>query len=315
MFRLSLASGVMALSVASGMLGCGNRTPASGRAESATALSRPKGPLSLEQAQEYALALINRDRAAEGLEPVEWDETAARAGQRHAEDMAAHGYTAHWGTDGSVPEQRYTEAGGVHFVQENAGCFFDAEPRELDPDPSFDPELIEKLETAFIDEKPPRDGHRKNILKPVHNKVGVGLAKAKGVAQPCMAQEFVDEYGSYDDIPKTARAGDKVRVAGEVKPPVKFGGVGIGRIDAAEPIEPKELNTTSVYKIPEPHILYFPKGFKTPKPVEVDGSSFEIEVPLDHGGRNGRYQVSVWGNYPGSGKELVMISLRTLLVK
>jgi uncharacterized protein YkwD len=297
--------------------GCGSRMAASSAdgAQPGSPLERPKGPLSYEDAQQYALALVNRDRAAHGLSPVEWDDTAARAGQRHAEDMAAHGFTAHWGTDGSVPEQRYSEAGGRHFVQENAACFFDAQERQLDPNPVFDPELIEKLESAFIDEKPPHDGHRKNILKSVHNKIGIGLSKTVGIAQPCMAQEFVDEYGEFDELPKTAKAGQQLRVAGEVSAPVKFGGVGVGRIDVAEPIPAAELNQTSTYKIPQPYVLFFPKGFKTPKPVRVDGSSFEIDVPIDDRGKPGRYLVSVWGGYPDSGKELVMISLRTVIVR
>jgi hypothetical protein len=60
--------------------------------------------------------------------------------------------------------------------------------------------------------------------------------------------------------------------------------------------------------------LYFPAGFKTPRPVKVDGNRFEIDVQLDDRQRKGRYEISVWGNYPGSGKELVMISLRTITV-
>lgn len=286
-------------------------SPKSGTGPSA----RPDGPLDLEQAREYALELINRDREEHGLEPVKWDETATEAAQRHAEDMARNGFTAHWGSDGSVPEQRYTEAGGVHFVQENSGCYFDGQERELDKNPEFDPVFIEKMQSAFIDEVPPNDGHRRNILKPVHNFVGIGLAKAAGVSQPCMAQEFLDVYGEYEDLPKTAKLGSKIKVAGEVDAPVKFGGVGIARIAPAEKLTAKHLNTTYTYRIPQPYELYFPAGFKTPKPVTVDGSEFEIELELSDKGRKGRYQISVWGNYPGTGKELVMISLRTIDVK
>src|ERR1700675_435129 len=73
----------------------------------------PKGPMDVEQARRYVLSLVNRDRAANGLPPVVLDDTASRAGQRHADDMARSGYTAHWGTDGSVPEERYSDAGGT----------------------------------------------------------------------------------------------------------------------------------------------------------------------------------------------------------
>jgi uncharacterized protein YkwD len=288
---------------------------ACGPQRSAAPVARPSAPVALDEAREYVLSLVNRDRAEHGLNPVEWDDTAAKAGQRHAEDMAKHGFTAHWGTDGSVPEQRYTEAGGSQFVQENAGCFAEVATRELDPNPKFDAKYLEQIEAAFINEKPPHDGHRKNILKPSHTHFGVGLAKVRGVDLPCMAQEFVDVYGEYADLPKTVRAGQNIEVSGDVHAPFQFGGVGIGKMDPVRPLTPKYLATTSVYRIPEPQVLYFPKGFKTPKVVEVDGTHFSIEVPLGKKGQPGRYAVSIWGKAPDSGNELVMISLRTILAK
>lgn len=260
------------------------------------------------------LQLVNRDRAEAGLEPVGRDETAERAGQRHVDDMVKNGFTAHWGSDGSVPEQRYTESGGVHFAQENAACFFDGQIRELDPSPTFTADQLEQIESAFIHEQPPNDGHRKNILKKWHNKLGVGLGKPVGVDQPCMAQEFVDEYGEYDGLPERAKLGQKITIAGEVKAPAEFGGVGLGRIDSAAPLSAAHLNGTSSYAVPNPKDLYFPAGFQTPKPVKLDGKRFSIDLDLKQAGGAGRYEVSVWGRYPGD-KPFVMISLRTIDVR
>jgi uncharacterized protein YkwD len=306
-----LRQALVCLLLAHAGIGCSARGFSAGASEP---VERPGGPLALADARSYVLSLINRDRAAAGLEPVELDPTAERAGQRHVEDMVRNGFTAHWGSDGSVPEQRYSEAGGQHFVQENAACFFDGEQRELDADPRFDPVELEKIESAFINETPPNDGHRKNILKPVHKLVGIGLAKPRGIKQPCMAQEFVDAYGEYEPLPAQARVGQTLRLAGEVREPVEFGGVGISRLDPAQGLSARHLNETSVYPVPEPHVLYFPAGYKTPKPVQVNGRSFSIDVPLDDGGRPGRYGVSVWGRYPGS-EALVMVSLRVISVE
>src|SRR5450432_1243921 len=188
-------------------------------------LPAPKGLLNLEQARRYVLTLVNHDRAEYGLSPVTLDDAATRAGQRHAEDMAKAGYTAHWGTDGSVPEERYSEAGGSDFVQENAGCFADAQPRTLERPARFEARLLEQVERAFMDEKPPHDGHRKNILKATHSALGVGVAKAKGVDIACLSQEFVDDYGDYSALPSVASAGGTLHVEGDVKGGVAFGGV------------------------------------------------------------------------------------------
>lgn len=274
---------------------------------------RPKGPLAMKEAQEYVLALVNRDRQSEGLEPLSWDPIAAKAGQRHAEDMAKNGFTAHWGTDGSVPEERHSEAGGEAMVQENAACYFDGVERELDKNPLFDPSELEKIQSAFFNEEPPHDGHRRAILTPWHNRFGVGLAKAKGVKTPCMAQELTSHYGSYSKLPDSAKIGDKIRVSGEIHAPAAIRGVGIARIDMPQAMAAEQLNRTSSYPVPPPFATYFPEGFVTPIPLEVDGNRFSITVPLDDAKKPGRYEVSVWGSVPGS-KDLVMLSLRTLKV-
>lgn len=273
----------------------------------------PKSAMNLEQARRYMLTLVNRDRAANGLSQLTLDETASKAGQRHAEDMATNGYTAHWGTDGSVPEQRYSEAGGTDFVQENAGCLADGKRRSIDGTPRFEAAQIERVQRAFMDEKPPKDGHRRNVLKPVHTAFGVGLALPTGTGIACLSQEFVDDYGDYEAVPKTAKPGASLHLAGEMKGPVAFGGVGIGRIDLPQAMSAALLNTTYTYAIPQPSDLYFPKGFVTKKPVTVNGKHFEIDVPL--GKQPGRYLVSVWGKYPGAGSQLDMVSLRVVTVQ
>jgi hypothetical protein len=269
--------------------------------------------MNLEEAREYVLALVNHDRAEEGLGPVAMDPIAERAAQRHTDDMARYGYTGHWGTDGSVPEQRYTEAGGRHFVTENAACFFDGQERPLDPSPVFDAVDLEKIQGAFMAEVPPHDGHRRNILTPIHTRLGVGLAKPQGINQACLTQEFVDDYGSLDELPVQSKAGQSVRVSGTFREPMEFGGVGVSRIDVPKPLPVEHLLTTSSYPVPDPYVLFFRPGFQTPRPVEVKGNRFTIDVSLDQG--PGLYGISAWGRLPEAPpNSLSMIALRTILV-
>ena len=257
------------------------------------------------------LSLINRDRAKAGLPKVVLDQPASKAGIRHARDMAANGYTGHVGSDGSVPEQRYTEGGGVHFVQENSACLFDTTERKLDDEPRFDPAKLSALHKMFMDEKPPMDGHRRNILNPLHNRVGIGLAKPVDVEQPCLTQEFVDKYGDFEPLPREAKPGSKLRTAGTIEKPLVFGGVGIGRTALPRAI-PRERLKGGVYRIPEPDTMYFPPGFKTPKPVKVEGQRFSIDLVL--GKSAGIYAISIWAKKPGS-EPLFMISMRTVTVR
>ena len=274
--------------------------------------------LTLAEARRYMVQLINRDRASMGLPPVQLDEGAAtRAGQAHAEDMARSGYLGHWGTDGSVPEQRYTEAGGADMVLENASCFTDERKRVLDGSAHIDAKNVEQAEDMFFHEQPPHDGHRKNILKSWHQRVGIGVAQPVAtpteIPVPCFAQEFVDPFGTYAAAPRSMRVGETLHVEGAVAAPATFAGVGLARVDAPRPVPVAELNQRRSYPVPAPYQMYWPPGFQTPIPVRVSGARFAVDLPVTDGGKPGMYELSVWGSVPGT-KDLVMVSLRTIQV-
>jgi len=283
-----------------------------------TAVPRPTKPLTPAEARRYMLALVNRDRATQGLGPVELDEGAPTvAGQAHAEDMARLGYLGHWGSDGSVPEQRHTEAGGSDMVLENALCFTDEAKRTLDGKPLIDPAQVERAESLFFDEVPPNDGHRKNILKPGHTKVGIGVAQpistATEIAVPCFAQEFTDGYGTYSALPKRAKVGTVLRVEGTLSAGARPTGVGVARVVRPVAIAPSELNKRRSYPVPKPFQMYWGPGFVTPVPVKIDGPKLAIDVPLSDRAQPGLYEISVWAKL-GTSEEHTMVSLRTIVV-
>jgi uncharacterized protein YkwD len=272
--------------------------------------------LTVAEARRHMLALINRDRATQKLPPVELDEGPAQvAAQRHAQDMAKNGFLGHWGTDGSVPEQRYTEAGGADYVQENALCFTDQKKRTLDGQPLIDVEKLERSQAMFFNEVPPNDGHRRNILKAHHKKVGIGVAQPVGtdseIAVPCFAQEFLDPYGTYGSIPKTTKVGSTLHVEGAVSAPATFAGIGMARVDAPRAVPVAELNTRRSYPTPRPYQMYWPPGFKTPIPVKVENNHFAIDVPVSDGGKPGMYELSIWAKVPST-PDYVLVSIRTL---
>jgi hypothetical protein len=231
--------------------------------------------------------------------------------------MAKNGYLGHWGSDGSVPEQRYTDAGGADMVLENASCFTDEQKRTLDHDARVDPANVEQAEDMFFHEQPPHDGHRKNILKPWHKRLGIGVAQpvatAVEIPVPCFAQEFVDPFGAYAPVPKALPVGATLHVEGAVAAPAAFAGVGLARVDAPRPLSVAELNRRRAYPVPTPYQMYWPPGFQTPIPVRVRAGRFSIDVPVSDGGRPGMYELSVWANVPGT-SELTMVSLRTIQV-
>jgi uncharacterized protein YkwD len=273
---------------------------------------KPDHPLSPAEAARYAISLINRDRASQGLGPVTWDPTAAAAATRHARDMATHGITAHWGTDGSTPEIRYTEAGGTDRANENVGCLADGKTRGLRA-PPFEAESIAHFHDLFFNEKPPADGHRKNILNPHHTHVGIGFAAVEGFPVVCLVHEFVDDYGDYAELPRSSKKGDKLKVEGTLRDPVKFGGIGVGFEPKAKPRSVEDLAKTGSYAMPAPFVSYFPAGYVTPLPVKTDGKHFSLDLPVGREKGPGEYAITIFVQFPGSEK-LVPVSMRTVAV-
>jgi uncharacterized protein YkwD len=278
-----------------------------------------KPRLTIHEARCLMVSLVNRDRATMNLSPVELDEGPATiAGQGHAEDMASRGYLGHWGSDGSTPELRYNEVGGRDMVFENASCFTDEAARTIDPTPWIAATEVVTTESMFFHETPPNDGHRKNILRGFHKRVGIGIAqpvpRPNEIAVPCFSQEFIDPYGSYAPVPAALHVGQTLHVEGAVTAPAAVAGVGLARVPLPAPLSVPELNRRRSYPVPQPYQMYWPPGYVTPIPLRVSGGTFAIDVPVSDRGQAGLYELSIWAKLPGE-PDLVIVGLRTIRVQ
>jgi len=293
--------------------------PASKAGAAGAGVPRPSKKLSVLEASRYMLALVNRDRATQGLGGGGGGGRAPPPpGPAHPPARARHRGLGHGGSDGAGPAQRHTEAGGADMVLENALCFTDEAKRTLDAKPLIDPVQVERAESLFFDEVPPNDGHRKNILKPGHTKVGIGVAQpistATEIAVPCFTQEFTDGYGTYAALPKRAKVGAVLHVEGIMNGGARPSGVGVARVVRPAPIAPSELNKRRSYPVPKPFQMYWGPGFVTPIPVKIDGPRLAVDVPLSDRAQPGLYEISVWAKL-GKSEEHTMVSLRTIVVE
>jgi uncharacterized protein YkwD len=107
---------------------------------------------------------INRDRLTHGLKPVQWDDLASRVGDLHCREMLRNRYVSHWNLEGYKPYHRYSFAGGTDSVHENvsgsdgavgSGGLAQVLPRAI------------QCHARMMAERPPLDGHRRNILDPI----------------------------------------------------------------------------------------------------------------------------------------------------
>lgn len=80
-------------------------------------------PLCPDTRGQRVLDLLNRVRVREGLDPLVVDLRLVDAAQAHADDMAAHDFSGHEGSDGSLPADRVDRSGYPwSFVAENASA-------------------------------------------------------------------------------------------------------------------------------------------------------------------------------------------------
>lgn len=131
----------------------------------------------------FTVRVINAERSSDGLQNVTLSDVPS--GQQHADSMAYFGYFSHWDNQGYKPYMRYTLLGGTGSVEENAALNYctTSQPnstREVGAACS-----IQTVEDAINDSEWMMlnndsaccgNGHRQNILDPLHNRVSIGIA-------------------------------------------------------------------------------------------------------------------------------------------
>lgn len=89
--------------------------------------------LNESQTERLVWRQVNDLRAASGMNRLQWNERAARAAERHAEDMAERDYFSHTSLEGETQQQRYAFCRGgenAHFSSV-AGNNEEEEAREI----------------------------------------------------------------------------------------------------------------------------------------------------------------------------------------
>jgi uncharacterized protein YkwD len=287
--------------------------------------------MTLTEARQYMLGLINKDRAKGGLPPVVLDEVATRAGQQHTDEMASYGYEGHWDLQGRQPPQRYTEMGGQDFVAENAyGLLWDPGRKyRLSPNQFFQKEELDEIERSFINEKPPMDGHRKNILDPDHTAVGIGLSiceitTPRGHTDSAIecTQEFVNDYGEFSAIPAQISPGDSFEYGGILDPGVNLMGVEVKWEALPQPIPLEKLRGeySHGYYLPNERVVNYyapPAGPINLRRIDTNEGSkqeFRLTISIPRNAKPGLYYLFVWAKQ-GSSNKFIPVSCRTIICK
>lgn len=127
-------------------------------------------PLSIPQAEEEMVRIVNERRRDAGLSPLQSDLLLQRVARDHGRDMLEKGYFSHTGHDGRTPFDRMKDA-GVVFVTAGENLALSANAA---------------LAMQGLMDSP---GHRANILSPLFTKVGIAALDA-GAYGIVFTQEF-----------------------------------------------------------------------------------------------------------------------------
>jgi len=241
----------------------------------------------LPAAARYMMELVNRDRQAAGLSPVQWDETAARAAQAHAEEMAHYVYLSHWNLAGYGPEHRYFFAGGRDAVRENVYAYYQRYSTGSAIPVTNWQDLVAQAEQALM-ESP---GHRENILQPSHTHVGIGIGYNPAKGEVRIAQEFVDRYVALDPVPESVRPGESVEISGRILSGISSPLINLAYEPFPTPMSVAELNRTSTYASRA-------EIFQALNP-RMDGDRFSATIRLGESDKPGLYHVRVWADQGG----------------
>ena len=192
--------------------------------------------------------------------------------------------------------------GGTDYVQENISVR-DVTPAQSAP-PSATWVIADALDlhAGMMAERPPNDGHRRNILNPAHTHVGIGLAvDGSGLR---MTEEFLNRYVSFTSgLSTTATLNATLQLHGRLIHP----GASLQSIDLLYEPFPKPMsladlrNNKSDYGFPDERDIFRPiakegfrysDGSKGTIRVGPDGT-FECALEFRHG-KAGLYTIVAW---------------------
>lgn len=205
---------------------------------------------------------INEDRSKFGLKPVKDDEIASKIGEINAKEQQKFKFVGHQSVDGSNPYYRYSQIGGNDYHAQNTAGRWGYNLKSVDYKQVL--EWILDSHYRMVSEVPPHDGHRKNILDPYRNYVGIGISYSN---KDCyLTQEFLNRYINFDSkITKKIKLGKEFNVSGAPVKGYKVAGTTIFYEPFFKNLTPEEINDIPNYSLPSTRLdLYkkLPEGYK-----------------------------------------------------
>ncbi len=246
----------------------------------------PPSSLPAEPVRRAVFEQINKDRIAQNLAPVEWDEGASRVADVFCAAQVAEKTRGHYLRNGLPPYARTAFGGVLGYASENSASW----STTATSFPETPIELALSAHRSMVEETPPQNGHRRTILDPEATHVGVGWAMAGGRFQ--MAQEFLAR-GLERLALKAEMQGAVLRVTGAARPPLRLQFVTIAREPLPARLTREEASGRTSYRYPTAGEAYVPEGHTQ---LRVSGT---VTVDRIHLGRDRDFSFTFAPEEPG----------------
>ena len=186
------------------------------------------------------LNLINKNRKKHSTPSLKLDIHACRSANKTARMSAENEYTGHWDIEGKKPYHRYGLDGGIDHVSENASSTWSSAKIDLSLDNMY--RMMKESHMSMYKERPPNDGHRKNILEPNHNFVGLGIGGSEKYFS--YYEEFIDRYLPLNEL---IVKGKNVQLHFKVPSSYFLVGINLSYDMPFKPMTPRRLNAKGSY--------------------------------------------------------------------
>jgi uncharacterized protein YkwD len=155
-------------------------SPASAHAGDCANADQNPNDISLADAKQATLCLLNQERRDRGIRPFKDNSRLNLASQRHARDMSHRNYFAHGDFVGRIKAARYLKNARGYTVGENIawGSWDYATPKSIVNGWMHSP------------------GHKANILNGRFHEIGLGVARGAPVGGQGRAGTYVTDFGT-----------------------------------------------------------------------------------------------------------------------
>ncbi|MDX2105929.1 MAG: CAP domain-containing protein [Candidatus Melainabacteria bacterium] len=162
----------------------------------------------------FALYVINAERQARGLSPLEADSITDNMAKTHITELATRRIISHTDLKGKNPDQRLTDSGGSDAVEECLAAITTGNLKSA--------QLNKMVGAALIKMMLERQDDREALLNPDATHLSMQFSPSSDQSAIFSCAEVLTRKGTYEAIPKEVSVQEDIHVSGTLNQPLTF---------------------------------------------------------------------------------------------